>query len=453
MLFLTSLSPDPKAYEAQNIATKTILTLEGSRLISFNHPSEVPQIKRMYPNVEIHSTQMTAENLYKKPYVRISTFLNWVRANQDIDVFALINSDIIIDNDVKKWKTVEGIVRGGTHVIAQRYDFNDYGNIRNAKKQVWGIDMFVLNRRHLKFLNDDIYAMGQPYWDYWLPFSLFSNGVRVMKIFNTKLIYHKAHAQRWTNSTWHMLARHFSKSVEKKKWRSPKHDDYSFAMSVYNDILYNSEEIEFENKYPDIHILFRKILRGFKNPVIFDLGAHMCQDARTLAFIGGSKVYAFEPDTRTVPEKLPPNVVVERLAIGAENKQVEMYMSSLHGSVPWTQSSSIKKPTGHKKKFPGVKFSKEKKNVQLVKLDTYCKEKGIKHIDFIHADIQGAEMDFLIGAKKILDDTKYLYIEYSDQQLYEGQPNLTQIMNTLPGWSIVEDLKTDVLLRNDRWFA
>tara|TARA_R110001599_G_scaffold162606_6_gene351929 strand:+ start:1894 stop:3255 length:1362 start_codon:yes stop_codon:yes gene_type:complete len=453
MLFLTSFSPDSNAYESQSIAIKTIQQLPGSRLISFNHSSEAVAIRKFYPTVEVYTTHFTAEALYKKPYVRINAFLNWVKNNKDIETFTLINSDIVIDSNPKKWSVIEEIVKGGTHIICKRYDFDNYGDIMNAKQQEWGIDMFVLNRKHLKFLDDDIYAMGQPYWDYWLPFSLFSNGVRVMKIFNTKLIFHKLHKQRWADNTWHVLARHFALTVAKKKVKLPFQDDYQFAMSVYNDIMYNSEEVNFEAKYPDTHILFRNILSKIDNPIIFDIGAHMYQDARTLAYIKDSTVYAFEPDIRTTPEKLPPNVIMERLAIGAENKIVPMFMSEMHGPVPWTQSSSIKKPTGHKNKYPSVSFKNKQTDVQLMKLDTYCKEKGIKKIDLIHADIQGAEMDFLIGAKNILKKTKYLYIEYSDEQLYEGQPNLKQIQDFLPEWSIVEDLKTDVLLKNDPLFA
>ena len=68
-------------------------------------------------------------------------------------------------------------------------------------------------------------------------------------------------------------------------------------------------------------------------------------------------------------------------------------------------------------------------------------------------DVQGAEGDVIEGGREILKRTRYLYTEYSDKELYEGELTLQQILSTLPGeWKVLKKYERrndgDVLLRN-----
>jgi hypothetical protein len=91
----------------------------------------------------------------------------------------------------------------------------------------------------------------------------------------------------------------------------------------------------------------------------------------------------------------------------------------------------------------------EESKVKCYKFDTYYKEVNPGIIDFIWADIQGAEIDMIEGGREALSKTRYLYTEYSNSELYEGEIGLEEIMKKLPGWSLVEDYGGDVLLKND----
>ena len=44
-------------------------------------------------------------------------------------------------------------------------------------------------------------------------------------------------------------------------------------------------------------------------------------------------------------------------------------------------------------------------------LDNFCKKKKIKKIDILKIDVEGAEMDVLKGANKILNNTNILQVE------------------------------------------
>jgi hypothetical protein len=50
------------------------------------------------------------------------------------------------------------------------------------------------------------------------------------------------------------------------------------------------------------------------------------------------------------------------------------------------------------------------------------------HIDSMWVDVQGAEDLVFAGAQETLRCTKYLYTEYCNQELYEGQLNLAQLL-------------------------
>ena len=73
----------------------------------------------------------------------------------------------------------------------------------------------------------------------------------------------------------------------------------------------------------------------------------------------------------------------------------------------------------------------------------------IEKIDFIWADVQGAEEDLIKGGLKSLNNiTKYFYTEFSNEELYKGQPNLSKILKLLPNFKIVKRYGNNVLLKN-----
>jgi hypothetical protein len=64
--------------------------------------------------------------------------------------------------------------------------------------------------------------------------------------------------------------------------------------------------------------------------------------------------------------------------------------------------------------------------------------------------MQGAEGDLATGGRETLTRTRYLWCEYSDEEFYEGEPTLGELLDLLPDFEVVRRLPTDVLLRNAR---
>jgi hypothetical protein len=69
-------------------------------------------------------------------------------------------------------------------------------------------------------------------------------------------------------------------------------------------------------------------------------------------------------------------------------------------------------------------------------------------IDFIWADIQGAEINLIKGGKNTFKNVKYFYTEYSNGNLYKGDKGLKGILKLLPNFEIECDYQGDVLLKN-----
>lgn len=168
------------------------------------------------------------------------------------------------------------------------------------------------------------------------------------------------------------------------------------------------------------------------------------------------KVYAFEPDPRAI-KKLKDRAFDGRFsliekAVGKETGKITFFQSS--GSPQdedwpegWDLSGSIKKPKGHLELHPWCKFETEI-SVDVIRLDDWYGESGIGVVDFIWADVQGAEEDMIQGAMNTLSNSRYFYTEYSNEELYEGEINLKQILDSLPAFEIVEVFDNDVLLKH-----
>lgn len=201
----------------------------------------------------------------------------------------------------------------------------------------------------------------------------------------------------------------------------------------------------------------RKLI-GIDDPLILEIGCNNGTDTlELLNTFPQASVHCFEPDPRAI-EKFKEKIKEERcklweLAISNENGETSFHLSG--GKDPygkmddWDQSSSIKKPKKHLEKFPWCNFDKEI-TVKTQRLDTWAEDNIIEHVDFIWADVQGAERELIEGGLKTLNNTDYLYIEFYNEEMYEGQLNLKDMLCLLPQFKIVKKFGNNVLLKNGR---
>jgi 2-O-methyltransferase len=184
----------------------------------------------------------------------------------------------------------------------------------------------------------------------------------------------------------------------------------------------------------------------YSDPKMFlELGAHYGTDTAWLAEVPDVTIHAFEPDPRN-HQATRHNVILHRAAIAECDGRGGLVLSQQGWGQQWTYSSSIKRPKNHLHRFP-VSFG-DTVEVELVALDTFYHQHGLDIIDFIWADIQGAEGEMIRGGRQALARTRYLYTAFSDDEMYENQATLSDMLAMLPNFRVLELWPDDVLLEN-----
>lgn len=146
---------------------------------------------------------------------------------------------------------------------------------------------------------------------------------------------------------------------------------------------------DFENSHiPEIlqEIYVQKIyfpfFNGKKDQVIFDLGLNI----GLFSFYASkyaSTVYAFEPASaiyqiaqKNIEGNHLTNVKAFQKAISTEDGKTTFYHSSNRTMFSLS---------------PTINDNQEKEEVETIRLDTFCKQEKIDHIDFLKCDIEGTE--------------------------------------------------------------
>lgn len=181
-----------------------------------------------------------------------------------------------------------------------------------------------------------------------------------------------------------------------------------------------------------------KLFSTNDNLVIFDIGA--CEglsSVRYLSIFKSARIYAFEPLPKNYELVLKnkekhnlKNLSVYKLGLSSENGEASFYVSSGspsnidkpsdNSSDFGNKSSSLYKPNKTKEIHPWLKFN-EKITIKTQTLESFCNDNKIEVIDFIHMDVQGAELMVLQGAKDYISNIKSMWLEVEKIELYENQ--------------------------------
>jgi hypothetical protein len=89
---------------------------------------------------------------------------------------------------------------------------------------------------------------------------------------------------------------------------------------------------------------------------------------------------------------------------------------------------------------------KEQIEVTTCRLDEFCAERKIRHIDFMHIDVQGAEGMVIEGTGEMLKHIGAIWIEVANVELYAGQTLRQDIQRRLEtaGFKVLfEDMRGD----------
>jgi FkbM family methyltransferase len=94
-----------------------------------------------------------------------------------------------------------------------------------------------------------------------------------------------------------------------------------------------------------------------------------------------------------------------------------------------SMSASLRNPTQHLQAHPTVTFRGTEK-ISIKRLDSFDFGKK-EDLLFLKLDVQGFEIDALLGSEKILNNVAMIEVETSYRQMYEGEMNHTNLVSWL----------------------
>jgi hypothetical protein len=173
----------------------------GFRVLSLNAASEIPQLKRRYPRVEFIALSRDARALCGRPTPLLSDVLEVLRA-QPQRIVGITNADIYV-NVKADWRGLLAASARHAFVVAQRADI-DAKPPFNPQLYPFGYDAFFFEREAIPQNSEAPFAMGVPWWDYWLPLAFRFRGHETRLL--TGAAFHLRHPTNYEQTLWRHMA-------------------------------------------------------------------------------------------------------------------------------------------------------------------------------------------------------------------------------------------------------
>jgi hypothetical protein len=193
LTILTSLSPNPARRERQLFCMRSWENL-GARIDCMQTREEVRSLDGTFPDVHCW------HQLLGKQQVLIEDLLAcMVRIGK---CTLLLNSDIELLPSMAALPILADKVGDGLLYLVRTNHDPDGGN----RSRETGIDGFFFSPDTVEPFGGTLFAIGQPWWDYVLPYSYLARGRKLFTI-GDELVLHERHVTRgWSVETWEQLA-------------------------------------------------------------------------------------------------------------------------------------------------------------------------------------------------------------------------------------------------------
>ena len=165
----------------------------GFRILSVNDESEIPELSARHPGIVFVPAARNASAITgrKNPY--IADLMSALLATDGTHL-GIVNSDIVFE-PCAAWQSQLPAILGEAVVGLQRFDTHALGE-GALRRFYWGYDAFFFGRAAAREFADCAgeFAMGLPWWDYWLPAAAVLKG-RSFRVLERPLAVHLSHSQ------------------------------------------------------------------------------------------------------------------------------------------------------------------------------------------------------------------------------------------------------------------
>ncbi len=180
----------------------------GFRVLSANFPQEIPELAARYPQVHFVAVNRDASAILGRKTPLLGDLLE-VLAEQDEEIVGIINADIFLE--AKDWAgVVRKAVRNGI-AIAHRANVTRFDD-SSPELYRRGYDLFFFQRKTIPAYVARPFALGLPWWDYYLPMTFKIRGLEV-ELINSPIAFHLDHPMHYDWGSWQHMANEFAEFI------------------------------------------------------------------------------------------------------------------------------------------------------------------------------------------------------------------------------------------------
>ena len=195
----------------------------GFKVLSVNPRDEIPLLSARYPLVEFVPTDRDSGPIAGRKTPLIDDLLLTLAA-QPQAIVGIINADLCMEVG-KDWMEPIKQAVASTVLIGHRLDVFSWATkagelVAQGAPYTGGFDLFFFEQAAIaKCLeaagSQRYFAMGMPWWDFWLPVSLAMQGYRVAML-QEPVAGHLVHPVKYDESVWEYLGAQFVDYVQQQ---------------------------------------------------------------------------------------------------------------------------------------------------------------------------------------------------------------------------------------------
>lgn len=197
----------------------------------------------------------------------------------------------------------------------------------------------------------------------------------------------------------------------------------SLLPEAWNRKIYRASAGSFGQGHTPIYHVYHHIsnLRrlGFKPELIIDAGAYIGEWTENVRKIFPESTFVM------VEAQASKQNVLQEITRKYENVNLEM---ALLGDAERDNVEFFEMETGSSIYEENTHYDRKKVNLKMRTLDAVAEKYPVRGSCFIKMDVQGAEIDILKGASKLLKNTNFILLEVSTLNYNENAPEFAEVV-------------------------